>query len=273
VTDLVAKPFFRFVGGKTQLLPELRKHVPTTFGRYYEPFVGGGALFWDLAPKDAVLADTNPAIVIAYSQVRNNAHSVIAALRELAYQHDKDPRVTFQRERIATTMWCDCVQCAARFIYLQKTGFNGVWRTNRAGIYNVPLGRSETPPTICDAPLLHVCSQALQGVVVLAQDFVGTVSTAKAGDFVYFDPPYVPVSKTANFTSYTRDGFTMGDQIRLRDIAWMLKQRGVSVMLSNADLPVVRDLYAQFDVHSVQARRNVNSAGTKRGKVGEVIIT
>ena len=273
MTDVVPKPFVRFVGGKTQLLPELRRHVPATYNRYYEPFVGGGALFWELAPRDAVLSDTNPAIIIAYAQLRDAVGVVIDYLRDLAKEHAMDARATFDRERAATRMWCNCAQCAARFVYLQKVGYNGVWRTNRSGIYNAPLGKFGKPPTICDEPLLRACSQRLQGVTILAHDFVNVMPSAKAGDFVYCDPPYVPASDTANFTGYTRDGFTMADQERLRDAAWMLKQRDVHVVLSNADVPEVRALYKDFTIHAVKARRNVNSNPDKRGKVGEVIIT
>jgi DNA adenine methylase len=274
-----ARPFVRFVGGKTQLLPELRKYVPTEFGGYFEPFVGGGAMFWDLAATGRLvgdgrveLGDMNEALVIAYSWIRDDVDAVIARLTGLAIEHSVDAAGTFKREVAATAGWCSCALCAARFIYLLKTDFNGLWRTNRSGRFNVPIGKFTKPPTICDELLLRACSEALDGVDVSRQDFMVTMADAGRGDFVYADCPYVPVSASADFTSYTAGKFGMEDQTRLRDMAWLLKQRGVHVLLSNADVPIVRELYKDFEIHAVQAKRNINSDASKRGKVGEVLI-
>jgi DNA adenine methylase len=274
-----SRPFVRFVGGKTQLLPELRKHVPADFGSYFEPFVGGGAMFWDLAASGRLvgegrveLGDMNEALVVAYSWIRDDVDAVIASLTGLAIEHAGDAAGTFKREVAATVGWCSCALCAARFIYLLKTDFNGLWRTNQSGRFNVPIGKFTKPPTICDEPLLRACSAVLQGVCVMRQDFVVTMADAKAGDLVYCDCPYWPVNETSNFTGYTKGGFTRDDQVRLRDMAWLLKQRGVHVLLSNADVTAVRELYKDFEIHAVQARRNVNSKASARGAVGEVII-
>ena len=156
-------------------------------------------------------------------------------------------------------------------IFTNKTGYNGLFRVNGKGKFNVPHGR-HTNPKISDDDNLRACSKALQGVLVLTGDFLDYAMSAQRGDFVYFDPPYVPVTATSDFTSYTKDKFGPAEQERLRDAAWLLKQRGVHVVLSNADAPLVRQLYKDFTIHSVLAKRNINSDGAKRGKVAEVII-
>ena len=280
-----ARPFLKFVGGKTQLLPELRKHVPATFGRYFEPFVGGGAMFFDLASQgrlngEAVLADMNPLLIKAYKSIRDHVDILLGWLKALERSYkacttDAERRDCYLRIRSAIGYPCNWgpdENEAARLIAVNKTCFNGLFRVNKSGKFNVPFGRY-TNPTICDEENLRAVSQALQGVEIWHSDFEPITFLVSKGDFVYFDPPYVPVSDTADFTSYTSCRFEMRDQVLLRDTALSLKRRGVHVVLSNADVPAVRELYKDFTIHAVKARRNINSKPGARGPVGEVIVT
>lgn len=240
---------------------------------YYEPFIGGAALFFALRARgwggSATLGDANELLVRTYMGVRNDVENVIVQLKELRYD-----RREFLRERGRHKVMPDKDddEIAAWFIYLNRTGFNGLWRVNKAGQFNVPFGRY-TNPTICDEARLRACAEALRLTTFKIGDFESSVRSAERGDLVYFDPPYVPVSATSDFTSYTRDGFTLEDQERLVACARKLKTRGVHVILSNADVPVVRKMYKGFNIARVEARRNINSKGASRGPVGEVIVT
>jgi DNA adenine methylase len=265
-------PFVKWAGGKRQLLPELRKSLPGTFRHYYEPFVGGGALFFDLRASGfhgtATLGDANERLVRTYIGVRDDVSQVIHLLQGFKY----DKRM-YLRERARRIDTADDAEVAAWLIYLNRTGFNGLYRVNQKGEFNVPFGRYENP-TICDEELLLLCSKALRKTKIVAWDFVKTVKGAEAGDLVYFDPPYVPVSDTSDFTSYTKDKFGPEDQERLRDCAWRLKKLGVHVVLSSPDVPIIRKLYKRdFKIRRVEARRNINSKVAGRGIVGEVIVT
>jgi DNA adenine methylase len=266
----MARPFLKWAGGKTALLPELLKHVPESYGTYYEPFVGGGALFFALCPKNAVLGDMNERLVRTYRALADNVENVITRLLLHASNHGDE---YYYETRDIPIDDCDDSMLAAWFIYLNKTCFNGLYRVNRSGKFNVPIG-SYKNPTICDVDNLRACSAALEGVKIRCSDFEKVVASAKKGDFCYCDPPYVPMNKTSNFTSYTASGFTYADQRRLRDCALALKRRGVHVMLSNSATPEVEDLYARedFTLHRVECRRSVNSKAGKRGPVSEFII-
>lgn len=268
----VARPPTKWAGGKRQLLPELRKALPAKWGHYYEPFIGGGALFFDLRASGwtgaATLGDANERLVRMYLGVRGDVDEVIRLLRKTRYD-----KTFYLRERARNPdLFGDDAEIAAWFIYLNKTGFNGLYRVNRKGEFNVPFGRYDNP-LICDELNLRACAKALCKTKFVIGDFEKTLKSAETGDLVYCDPPYVPVSATSDFTSYTRDGFDMPDQVRLRDCAAALKKRGVHVILSNADVPAVRKLYKGFTIRAVSARRAINSKATSRGAVGEVIIT
>jgi DNA adenine methylase len=263
------KPFLKWVGGKRQLLPELRKLVPPTFKHYYEPFLGGGALFFDLCWKGtATLGDTNERLIRTYLGVRNNVQAVIDALEDCKCNREVYYDVRDCNPDKMSTSW----EVAAWLIYLNKTGFNGLYRVNKSGKFNVPFGR-HTNPLICDEIGLRECALALRKARLVLGDFEKTVKYAEAGDFVYFDPPYIPVNETSNFTGYTKDAFGLKEHIRLRDCTLKLRRRGVYVMLSNADVPLARDLYREFRITRVLARRSVNCNSESRGAVGEIIIT
>ena len=262
-----ARPFLKWAGGKRQLLQHLRERVPAEHGTYHEPFIGGGALFFDTVPIRAVLADWNLRLVRTYTAIRDNPEAVIDLLA--TYPNEK-PFFLKMRERDIDADTDE--QLAAWMIFLNKTGFNGLYRVNRKGGFNVPFGRYKNP-TICDANNLRLASQRLQGVEVLHADFRSVEDRAKPGDFVYFDPPYVPASNTASFTAYTKNGFGLDDQAELRDLAWRLKENGVSVLLSNSSVPEVHALYAEgFERIEIFANRAINCNAAKRGKVAEALI-
>jgi DNA adenine methylase len=264
------RPFVKWAGGKRQLLAELCSHVPEQHGRYYEPFVGGGALFFELRPPRAVLTDVNQRLIRTYRGVRDDVEHVIALLRRYEREHEE---AFFYRLRDMDIDAEADAQVAAWFIYLNKVGFNGLYRVNRQNRFNVPFGRHKNP-TICDEATLRACSQALAGATIEVADFESAVASAAPGDMVYFDPPYVPLSITSSFTSYTSSGFDSKAQIRLRDLALQLKQRGVHVLLSNSSAEFVRELYEQgFSISEVSATRLVNSKATGRGAITELIIT
>jgi DNA adenine methylase len=263
-----ARPFLKWVGGKAQLLPEILKHAPATFGAYHEPFVGAGALFFALQPRVAWLGDANAELISTYRVIRSHSAQLILCMR--ANYAGANNEADFYR--IRAEAWATDVEIAARMIYLNKTCFNGLYRVNKAGRFNAPYGRYPKP-TICDEDNLLACSDALKGANVHREDFTEVERRAVPGDFVYFDPPYVPLTKTSNFDAYTAGGFGMERQTELRDLAIRLKDRGVHVLLSNSASPAVEDLYGKdFALTPVAARRSVNSKGAGRGAIAEYLI-
>jgi DNA adenine methylase len=261
-----ARPFLKWVGGKGQLLRQFRTLLPAAFGRYFEPFVGGGALFFAHAPRRAVLADVNAELVDCYRAIQGSVDDVIKAL--LKHKYDKDH---YYEVRLRGPESLPLARRAARTIFLNRSGYNGLYRVNSAGRFNVPFGRHSNP-TLCDASNLRACSKALRGVDLKCCDFADAVRGARRGDFVYFDPPYVPVSPTANFTQYAAGRFGWREQVELASVFADLAKRGVAVMLSNSDTPEVRGLYAAFRIDRVVASRSVNSNPQRRGKVPEVVV-
>ncbi len=271
------KPFVKWVGGKRQLLAQFRKmklYPPDEFNpetnKYFEPFVGGGAVFFDLLPLNAELSDLNQDLVTTYNVIKSDVEQLIDLLKTHKYEKDY-----FLAIRSQDSSSLNDREVAARFIYLNRTCFNGMYRVNSKGKFNVPFGRY-TNPVICDEDNLRKVSKSLQNVEVKHQDYKAVLGSAKAGDFVYFDPPYYPVSKTASFTSYTSSAFLDKEQVELRDTVLELHRRGCFVMLSNSDVPFIREIYSKQDgirVNSVSAGRSINSKGSGRGKISEVLVT
>lgn len=260
----------KWAGGKRQLLAELRRFVPERFGRYYEPFVGGGALFFALGPARATLSDDNERLVHTYLGVKRDVDAVIAKLRVHKERHSES--YYYRMRTLDVEAMKDDAERAAWLIYLNKTGYNGLYRVNSRNQFNVPLGRY-VDPSICDEPNLRACAAALRRATVRCEDFAQAVRSAREGDFVYFDPPYVPLTTTSSFTSYTSKGFGPPEQQRLRDVALALKKRGVRVLLSNSAAPAVRELYARdFELEIVHAERKVNSRADGRGRIAEYVI-
>jgi DNA adenine methylase len=254
------------------LLPELLKHIPKSLNRYFEPFLGGGALFFEVQPQTAWLNDINRHLVAAYTAVRDDVEGVILALEVHQARHNKAHFNETRALIVDGKPQGAPAAAAARVIYINKTCFNGLWRVNKKGSFNTPMGAYKNP-TICDAIGLRRASRALQGARICCIDFWEVVKGAGKGDFVYFDPPYIPAGGAADFTAYTKSGFGPIDQHRLRDAALLLKAHGVSVLLTNSDTQTTRDLYRRgFTMRRVDARRAINSKASARGAVGELII-
>ena len=262
----------KWVGGKTKLLSHLLARVPERFGRYYEPFAGGAALFFRLAPRRAVLADFNADLINLYSALAADVDAVIRRLEHHRSVHDEAHYYAMRARWNDRDHRWPAAERAAAFIYLNKTCFNGLWRVNRAGAFNVPIGRYTDPP-ICVPETLRAAHEVLARAQLRNCDYRTAVSDAKAGDFLYFDPPYDPVTTTANFTSYTADAFGPDNQRELAECARELVGRGCRVMLSNSDTPFIRSLYKGFRVDRVKCPRAINSNAAKRGEVDELIIT
>ncbi|MCA9606036.1 MAG: DNA adenine methylase [Myxococcales bacterium] len=273
--DLAVRPapFVKWVGGKGRLLSQLVPLLPSGVEhmRHVEPFMGGAALFFQRWPTRALLQDVNADLVDTYTMVRDRVDEVIDALGPLAARHDADRYYRVRERYNATRDAAAGPERAAMFIYLNKTCFNGLHRVNRRGEFNVPAGRYKNP-RILDDNALRSASVALRSADIVHDGFESLVARARPGDFVYLDPPYEPVSRTASFTSYAKDGFGQDDQVRLRDVYDELTRRGCKCMLSNSDVPFIRDLYRQHRIDVVAAPRAINCDGRGRGKVAEVVV-
>ncbi len=260
------RPFLKWAGGKRQLLADIRKHVPPEFGAYHEPVLGGGAVVFELEPAKAFLSDSNERLVRCYRGIKHNVDEVIERLKK--YRRSRPFFLKLRKQDIdrATD-----AEVAAWFIFLNKTGYNGLYRVNSRNEFNVPFGDNRT--LICDEKNLRACQRALASAEIRHEDFANVLDRAKRGDLVYFDPPYVPLSATSYFTSYTAKGFTNDDQLRLRGLALRLKARGVKVIISNSS--AAADLYKDdgFSLNKVFAARQVNSKADRRGKIAELLIS
>ncbi len=267
------RPIVKWAGGKTRLLDSLRPHVPARVRTYIEPFAGGAALFFALASESprrferAVLCDANAELVTCYRAVKKNAEAVIRAMARYRY----DRTLFYETRDLDPTRMTD-VNRAARFLFLNRTCYNGLWRVNSKGKFNVPFGRYRDDLRICDPDTLRAARVALVRTKIHIGDFTKATARAGEGDFVYFDPPYVPVSKTADFTSYAAGGFGPEDQARLVAEIRRLRTVGARVMLSNADTPETRALYKGFRMDEVEAPRPINSNKKKRGLARELVV-
>ena len=268
------RPFLKWVGGKRQLMPELLKAVEAAgpFRNYHEPFLGGGALFFALARSGklrgkAYLSDVNQNLIDSYIGIRDDVEGVIKRLKTHRRQHSE---AHFYKVRARVPR--DLTQRAARIIYLNKTCFNGLYRENSKGKFNVPIGRYKNP-LICEEHILPTVADALQAVDIAARDFDCALDLAKPGDLIYFDPPYVPLSKTASFAAYSREGFNQRQHERLADTFAELAKRNVKVILSNSITELTQTLYQSFYRYEVLATRSVNARADRRGQVREALIT
>lgn len=268
---LLPRPFLKWAGGKGRLIEQYQPYFPTQFQHYHEPFLGGGALFFHLARRcqDAVLSDLNEELINVYQCVRNHVETVIELLE--GHQVNHCPHYYYDvRSQVSLS---SPYQRAARLIYLNKTCFNGLYRENSKGYFNVPMGRYKNPK-ICDPVTLKLASEVLQKTDIRCQTFPEILNRAFGReDFVYFDPPYHPISATSSFTGYNRYGFKAADQQQLQGTFSCLAERGVQIMLSNSDCPLIHRLYENFYIHPMQASRAINSKTQRRGKVSELLIT
>ena len=264
-------PIIKWVGGKSKLLGELASRLPPRHERYFEPFAGGAALFFHLAPPRAVLADRNADLIAMYQAVASDAPGMVRRLAIHRDAHDEDHYYQVrERWNDRSVSWTPLDRAAA-FIYLNRTCFNGLWRVNRGGAFNVPMGRY-TNPLICDPDALTAAAAVLSGAQVRCADYRAAVADAGPGDLVYFDPPYDPLTPTANFTSYTGDGFGPAQQAELAELVRELAARGCHVLVSNSDTPRVRALYRGLRIDRVRCPRAINSDAARRGDVDEVIV-
>ena len=273
--EVALQPFTKWTGGKRQLLPVIRELMPKKYNRYFEPFVGGGALFFDLAPKDAVINDFNAELINCYQQIKDNPQELIEILKVHQEYNSKeyylDLRSSDRDERI--DMMSE-VQRAARILYMLRVDFNGLYRVNSKNQFNVPYGRYKNPK-IVDENLVSAISTYLNNnqIEIKKGDFEKAVLDVQPGDFVYFDPPYIPLSETSAFTSYTHEGFSYDDQVRLRDTFKKLSDTGAYVMLSNSSSFLVEELYQDFNIHYVEATRTNGAKSSSRGRISEIIVT
>ena len=268
---MVSAPFLKWAGGKRQLLVHIEALLPERIDTYFEPFVGGAAVFFRLAAgrrfRRAVLADANPELVNCYQAIRDDVDGVIAELR--GYRNN---RAMYYRVRARDTAKLSPTARAARLIYLNRCGYNGLYRVNSSGQFNVPFGRY-SHPVICDEPRLRAASAALRNVQIACDDFANTLESVGRRDFVYLDPPYVPLSATSSFTAYAARDFGTSDQQRLANTLRALGKRKVPALLSNSDCRTTRELYRDFDrIDRVPARRAINSVGHGRGPVDEILV-
>ncbi|MCX6382473.1 MAG: DNA adenine methylase [Armatimonadetes bacterium] len=270
----LVQPFLKWAGGKRQLLAAIRPLIPTKIDRYYEPFVGGGAVLFDLQPRSAVINDCNAELVNCYTMIRDHPEELFLEVEKFANTREAFYDIR-ERDRNPDFVSLPPIERAARLLYLNKTCYNGLFRVNSQGQFNVPFGNYRNP-LIADPAVIRAVSRYLNasGVTLLNTDFGEALKDTKRGDFVYMDPPYDPVSDTSSFTGYNLNGFDRAEQCRLKEVCDTLTTRGVKVLLSNSDTPFIRDLYAskEYAIHTVQARRNINSVAAKRGKVDEVFI-
>jgi len=263
-----ARPFLKWAGGKNKLIQQYIPYFPKRFKTYYEPFLGGGAVFFYLNPYSATLTDINAELVNAYCCVRDNVEDLIKLLEVHQLKHC--PEYYYQ---IRQSSCISNTEKAARLIYLNKTCFNGLYRENSKGEFNVPIGKYKSPK-ICNPALLRSVCAALQSAQISVRPFEDILGYASSSnDFVYFDPPYHPLSPTSNFTAYSRNSFNQDDQIRLKEVFAELADRGVNVMLSNSDCEFIRNLYSDFNINLISASRLINSKASKRGRISEVLIT
>ncbi|MGE5543828.1 MAG: DNA adenine methylase [Bacillota bacterium] len=261
------RPPVKWAGGKGQLLEQFEPlFLKTQFNLYLEPFVGGGAVFFHLQPEKAVLIDSNEELMNFYAVVRDHLKELLADLRK-----HENTAAHYYQIRALQPEELSPVERASRFLYLNKTGYNGLWRVNRQGRHNVPFGRYKNPK-IVDESNLCLVSRTLKKTKLICEDFSLILKHAKRGAFVYLDPPYHPLSATANFTSYTAESFSEKEQIRLAEVFKQLDRKKCFLMLSNSDTELVRELYKGYDIRTVWARRSINCRSDSRGPITELVI-
>lgn len=262
------RPILKWAGGKGQLLSQFKEYLPGPYeyNAYHEPFFGGGALFFSIQPGKAVISDLNKELIEVYEVVRDNVEKLIVSLKkhrnDEKYYYDireKDPQKMKKIERVS------------RFIFLNKTCYNGLYRVNKNGKFNVPFGRYKNPDFVNEEGL-KAANKVLQGIDLKVGDFSQVLKRAKSGDFIYLDPPYHPVSTTANFTDYTAIPFGEPEQRRLAEVFCKLNNKGCKVMLSNSDTPLIKELYRDFTIKKVRAKRSINCRADRRGPVNEVVV-
>jgi DNA adenine methylase len=274
----MAKPFLKWVGGKSQLLSQLRKHIPSKFNNYYEPFIGGGALFFELEPERAFLNDLNSHLINTYKNVRDNLDELITELKKIETEYfilepeERKDKYYVKRREYNQLKEENSAKKAALLIFLNKTGFNGMYRENPKGEFNIPHGRNGIT-SLYNEEQLKEASKLLKRSTLETHPYDVVISNAVEGDFIYLDPPYWPMTKTSNFTSYVGQDFVIEEQYILKNIIDGLKEKGCKVMLSNSNNDDVKKLYKEYNIYEVSANRFINCKPSGRGKITELVIT
>ena len=271
------KPFLKWAGGKRQLLPELLKYIPKDFNNYFEPFLGGGALFFELynlgflENKKVYLSDINEELINTYKTIRDNPKELIIKLKEFKTNHNKEFYYKIRElDRDKNYKNLDNITKSARFIYLNKTCFNGLYRVNKKGYFNVPIGSYKNPNILDEENILAV-SKALQNIIIKNFDYKEILKEVQSNDFIYLDPPYHPLNETSSFTSYTKNEFLQKEQIELFKTLKELSDK-CFILKSNSDTDFINKLYKDFKIEKILANRAINSKATNRGKILEVLI-
>lgn len=270
--NMLIQPFLKWAGGKRQLLKEIDKYIPLKISTYYEPFLGGGALLFNLQPKKAIVNDSNYELINAYKVIRDNVEELIQDLEK----HENTSEYFYElrvKDRTSEYSNLSNIERASRLIYLNKTCFNGLFRVNSQGEFNTPYGHYKNPNIVNEFVLRAVNNYLNKNdIKFLNGDFEDSLKNIRKGAFVYFDPPYMPISDSSSFTGYTLDGFGTEDQIRLKDLCDKLNERGIKFLLSNSTAPMILELYKDYKIVYVDAKRNINSIGIKRGEIKEVLV-
>lgn len=271
--DKDIRPIVKWVGGKRQVMNEIIKHVPNDFNTYYEPFIGGAAVLFEIQPKKAVINDINIELINMYITVKNEVDKLIIDLKKHRNTKEYYYSVRGLDRDIDTYNELSNVEKASRLIYLNKTCYNGLYRVNRKGQFNTPYGKYVNPNIVNENGLRVVHTYFKNNnIVIKNESFASAVSDAKRGDFVYFDPPYDPVSSSSSFTSYAKEDFGRKDQIMLKETCDLLNSKGVKFLLSNSATDFIIDLYKEYSIELIDAKRSINSKGNGRGSVKEVLI-
>ena len=265
-------PFLKWVGGKRQLMPAINELLPKKYTTYYEPFVGGGAVLFEIQPKKAIVNDFNFELVNTYNVIKNQPEKLIEDLKT----HINDSEYFYNIRALDRQEDFDQlsdIKKASRMIYLNKTCYNGLYRVNNSGEFNSPFGKYNNPNIVNDVTIRAV-SKFLNAndITIINGDFESVMKNIRKGAFVYFDPPYDPVSKSSNFTGYVQGGFNMFDQVRLKDLCDKLDKKGVKFLVSNSATQFILDQYSEYNIAFVKANRAINSDASKRGEVDEVLI-
>ncbi|HUY01384.1 MAG TPA: DNA adenine methylase [Candidatus Deferrimicrobium sp.] len=267
----VPHPFLKWAGGKRQLLKQFDSHFPDNYKNYIEPFVGGGTVFFYLLPEHTILIDKNEELINCYKVIQNHIEEIIQSLKQ--YRNEKDFFYTIRdadRNAIEFNKWTD-IERASRTIYLNRCCYNGLYRVNSKGQFNVPFGKYKNP-RFCDEENLRAVNYALKNVKIYHDNFEKCLDFAGKDDFIYLDPPYQPLSSTANFTSYTKEGFSENEQLKLLEVIKVLDKCGCKVMLSNSYNEFILNMYNEFNIITVNAKRAINSNAAKRGQIKEALI-
>lgn len=272
--EIKLSPVIKWVGGKRQLLTEIKELMPKEYNHYYEPFIGGAALLLEVQPENATINDFNLELTNLYKTIKENPSDLIAKLKEHKKNHSEEYFYEIRKmDREAGYSKLSNVDKAARMIYLNKTGFNGLYRVNSKGYFNVPFGKYDNPSVLNEDNINGVHKYLSEkNVNILNGDFEKAVEEAKEGDFVYFDPPYMPLSATSSFVGYVAGGFGTEEQERLKNCCDKLTKKGVKFILSNSYCEYITNLYHEYNIKTVDARRSINSKADKRGAIKEVLI-